>query len=339
MYKTDTQGADFVVEMIRTASGPGTVSSVALPAFMPAHVRSKTSLSGIVSDEAVPPRASHKRDAYKMPLMHGAAIINGVSPSPGSGFFCSLDFCYINIMLIIPAIDLKDGLCVRLQQGKKEAVTVYSGDPVATAKKWESLGAKVLHVVDLDGAFSGRQKNLDQILRIRHSVKMTMEVGGGIRIMPTVDRLVSAGIDRVILGTAAIEDPAFMVEACERFPGRIIIGIDAKDGKVAVRGWESVSSIDALELARRVQTVGAAGIIYTDIARDGMLTGPNIAAQEEMVKAVRIPVIASGGIATIEDIRNLLAVKGLWGAITGKAIYAGSLDLGQAIKLATETAK
>lgn len=241
-------------------------------------------------------------------------------------------------MFIIPAIDLKDGQCVRLQQGRKDAVTVYSGDPVATARKWEDCGAKVLHVVDLDGAFSGKQKNLEQILRIRKKVKMTMEVGGGIRIIQTVDQLVSAGVDRVILGTAAIEDPSFMTEACNRFPGRILIGIDAKDGKVAVRGWESVSSIDALELARRVETVGAAGIIYTDISRDGMLTGPNIPAQQEMVGAVRIPVIASGGIATIDDISNLLAIKGLWGAITGKAIYAGSLDLRQAIKLSAEAA-
>lgn len=225
---------------------------------------------------------------------------------------------------------------MRLQQGRKEAVTVYSGDPVATARKWEDCGARVLHVVDLDGAFSGRQKNLDQILKIREKVKMTMEVGGGIRIISTVDKLVSSGIDRVILGTAAIEDPSFMMEACNRFPGRIIIGIDAKDGKVAVRGWESVSAMDALELARRVQTVGAAGIIYTDIARDGMLTGPNVAAQEEMVRAVAIPVIASGGIATIDDIKNLLAIKGLWGAITGKAIYAGSLDLREAIRLSAE---
>lgn len=236
-------------------------------------------------------------------------------------------------MLIIPAIDLKDGVCVRLQQGRKDAVTVYSRDVAGTARKWEGMGARVLHVVDLDGAFSGSQKNLPKIMDIRKSVKMTIEVGGGIRDITTVDKLISAGIDRVIIGTAAIEDPAFVMDACNKFPGRIFIGIDAKDGKVAVKGWEEVSAIDAGELAKRVETVGIAGIIYTDIARDGMLTGPNIPALEEIVRTVKIPVIASGGIATIDDIRNLLSIKNLWGAITGKAIYSGSLDLKEAIKL------
>ncbi len=236
-------------------------------------------------------------------------------------------------MFVIPAIDLKDGLCVRLQQGRKDAVTVYSNDPAATARKWESSGARVLHVVDLDGAFTGIQKNLESILKIRRTVKMMIEVGGGIRDIIAADRLLSAGIDRIIIGTSAIEDSNFVVEACNRFPGRVFVGIDAKDGKVAVRGWKSVSSIDAKELAKRVETVGVAGIIYTDIARDGMLTGPNVAAQQEMVNTVNIPVIASGGIATIDDIGNLLTIKGLWGAITGKAIYSGSLDLKEAIRL------
>ena len=239
-------------------------------------------------------------------------------------------------MLIIPAIDLKDGLCVRLQQGKKEAVTVYSKDPVLTAKKWESCGARLLHVVDLDGAFTGNQKNLESIMRIRRQVKMAMEVGGGIRDMMTVETLVSSGIDRVVIGTSAIEDSAFVIKACSKFPGKILVGIDAKDGKVAVKGWEEVSSVSAKELARRVETVGVAGIIYTDISRDGMLTGPNVPAQEEMVATVSVPVIASGGIATIEDVKSLLRIKGLWGAITGKAIYAGSLDLKEAIKLSEE---
>jgi phosphoribosylformimino-5-aminoimidazole carboxamide ribotide isomerase len=235
-------------------------------------------------------------------------------------------------MLIIPAIDLKDGQCVRLQQGRKEAVTIYSGDPSATAKKWESSGAKVLHVVDLDGAFTGSQKNYPRILEIRKSVDMLIEVGGGIRDISTVDRLVSAGINRVIIGTSAIEDIQFVTDACKRFPGKIFIGIDAKDGKVAVKGWEEVSSIEARELATRVEAIGVAGIIYTDISRDGMLTGPNLPALQDMVKTVNIPVIASGGIANIEDIKNLLKIENLWGAITGKAIYAGSLDLREAIK-------
>jgi len=241
-------------------------------------------------------------------------------------------------MLIIPAIDLKEGRCVRLQQGKKDAVTVYSKDPVLTAKKWESCGAKVLHVVDLDGAFTGIQKNVESILQIRKHVKMVMQVGGGIRDITTVDKLLSAGIDRVIIGTSAIEDSAFVVEACMKFPGRIFVGIDAKDGKVAVKGWEEVSTVEARELAGRVETVGVGGIIYTDISRDGMLSGPNIPAQEEMVRTVKIPVIASGGIATLEDVKGLLQIKGLWGAITGKAIYSGSLDLSEAIRLAAGTA-
>ncbi|TAN37659.1 MAG: 1-(5-phosphoribosyl)-5-[(5-phosphoribosylamino)methylideneamino]imidazole-4-carboxamide isomerase [Nitrospirae bacterium] len=237
-------------------------------------------------------------------------------------------------MIIIPAIDLKGGQCVRLKQGRKEDVTVYSGDPVATARKWESAGAKVLHVVDLDGAFTGKPANIESILKIRRSVKLSIEVGGGIRDIVTVDKLLSAGIDRVIIGTSMIEDPAFVLEACSKFPGRIFIGIDAKDGMVAVRGWESVSDMDARELAKRVETVGVGGIIYTDIARDGMMTGPNIPAMQEMVNTVKIPVIASGGIATLEDVKNLLQIKGLWGAITGKAIYSGSLDLKEAIQLA-----
>lgn len=238
-------------------------------------------------------------------------------------------------MLIIPAIDLQDGVCVRLQQGKKEAVTVYSRDPSATAKQWESAGAQVLHVVDLDGAFTGSQKNFSLILKIRKSVKMMMEVGGGIRDISTVDKLLSSGIDRVIIGTSAIEDAPFVTAACRKFPGKIFVGIDAKDGKVAVKGWEEVSSVEAGELAKRAEMIGVSGIIYTDISRDGMLTGPNFPALETMVKTVNVPVIASGGIANIEDIRNLLAIKGLWGAITGKAIYAGSLDLKEAIRLAS----
>lgn len=238
-------------------------------------------------------------------------------------------------MFIIPAIDLKNGECVRLLQGRKDAVTVYSDDPVSTALKWESYGAKVLHIVDLDGAFTGTQKNRDSILKIRQHLKIIIQVGGGIRDIATVDKLLSAGVDRVILGTAAIEDPGFVADACTRFPGRIFVGIDAKDGKVAVRGWEEVSSIDAKELAKRIETVGVSGIIYTDIARDGMLTGPNLPALQEMIHTVAIPVIASGGIATIDDVRNLLTIKDVWGAITGKAIYSGSLDLEEAISVAT----
>lgn len=236
-------------------------------------------------------------------------------------------------MYIIPAIDLKDGVCVRLRQGRKEDVTVYSDDPALTARSWESAGAKVLHVVDLDGAFSGSQKNFQRIVEIRKAVRMQIEVGGGIRNIGTVDKLISSGVDRVIIGTAAIEDPEFLLEACGRFPGRIFVGIDARDGKVATRGWEETTELDALELARRIETIGVGGIIYTDISRDGMMTGPNIPALEEMVKAIYIPVIASGGISSVEDIKRLLEIPKLWGAITGKAIYERTLDLKEAIKL------
>jgi len=238
-------------------------------------------------------------------------------------------------MLVIPAIDLKDGNCVRLLQGKRDAVTVYSDNPSNTAKQWESYGAKLLHIVDLDGAFSGSQKNLDAIIKIRKSVKITLQVGGGIRNIGTLLNLFSAGIDRVIIGTAAIEDPEFLTHACNKYPGRVLIGIDAKNGMVAIKGWEEVTSISARELAKRLEMFGVAGIIYTDINRDGMLSGPNIEATRKMVEGVKIPVVASGGISSMEDIKNLMQIKGLWGAITGKAIYSGALDLKEAIKFIT----
>lgn len=235
-------------------------------------------------------------------------------------------------MLVIPAIDLKKGNCVRLVQGNKDAVTVYSQDPAMTAKRWESSGAKLLHIVDLDGAFSGNQKNLDAILKIRKAVRMTLQVGGGIRNIGNLIHLFSAGIDRVIIGTAAIEDPGFLVQACRQYPGRVLIGIDAKDGMVAIKGWEEVTPIHAYDLAKRLELVGIAGIIYTDIRRDGMLTGPNIEAVRDMVDHVTVPVIASGGISNMDDIKNLSQIQKLWGMITGKAIYSGSLNLKEAIQ-------
>ncbi len=236
-------------------------------------------------------------------------------------------------MFIIPAIDLKGGKCVRLLQGKEDAVTVYSEDPVSTAKLWESCGASVLHVVDLDGAFTGDQKNFDAIRQIRDAVSMKIEVGGGIRDTRKVDELIGIGIDRIILGTVAVERPGVVDEACRRYPGQVLIGVDAIDGKVAVKGWVEVTSIDAKELARGVEIKGAGGIIYTDISRDGMMTGPNIKAMDEMVRAVNIPVIASGGVSSLQDIRDLASIKGLWGVITGKAIYSGAVDLREAIKI------
>jgi phosphoribosylformimino-5-aminoimidazole carboxamide ribotide isomerase len=236
-------------------------------------------------------------------------------------------------MLIIPAIDLKDGKCVRLLQGKKDTVTIYSKNPANIARLWESYGAKLLHIVDLDGAFTGSQKNFDVIIKIRQTVKISIQVGGGIRKIGTVMNLFSAGIDRIIIGTSAIEDPEFLTECCRKYPGRVLVGIDAKDGKVAIKGWEEVTSLTAKELARRLEILGVSGIIYTDITRDGMLSGPNIEAISEMVESIKIPVIASGGVSSIEDIKNLWRIKNLWGVITGKAIYSGALDLKKAIEV------
>ncbi len=240
-------------------------------------------------------------------------------------------------MLVIPAIDLKDGRCVRLLQGKKDEVTTYSNDPASMARIWESAGAKLLHIVDLDGAFSGSQKNFDAVVRIRKAVKIPLQVGGGIRNLGNVLNIFSAGIDRIIIGTAAIEDPEFLTYLCGTYTGRVLIGIDAKDGMVAIKGWEEVTSFTAKDLARRLEMVGAAGIIYTDISRDGMMTGPNIEATREMVENVSIPVIASGGVSNIDDIKNLGQIKNLWGVITGKAIYSGSLNLREAIKITAGT--
>lgn len=235
-------------------------------------------------------------------------------------------------MLVIPAIDLKEGRCVRLLQGRKDAVTVYSNNPATTAKRWESAGAKLLHIVDLDGAFTGNQENMDAILKIRKAVQMKLQVGGGIRSIGNLINLFSAGIDRVIIGTAAVEDPEFLVQACKQYPGRVLVGIDAKDGLVAIKGWEEVTSVRAYELAKRLEMIGIGGIIYTDIKRDGMLTGPNIEEVRKMVNHVSIPVIASGGIAGMDDVRKLAEITNLWGIITGKAIYSGALNLKEAIE-------
>ena len=236
-------------------------------------------------------------------------------------------------MLIIPAIDLKEGKCVRLEQGLMDKATVYSDDPATTAKHWEAQGAELLHVVDLNGAFAGIPKNLDAIKAIRSAVKMPIEVGGGIRDMATIRTLVSIGIERIILGTAAIENPAFVQEACREFPGRIIVGIDARDGLVAIKGWAEVTKVKAVDLATQMQDYGVIAIIYTDIKRDGMLSGPNIEATKALAEALHIPVIASGGVHTMKDVENLLAVRysGVSGVITGKAIYTGSLNLKEAL--------
>lgn len=241
-------------------------------------------------------------------------------------------------MIVIPAIDLKDGQCVRLFQGKKNAVTRYSDNPAGTAKRWESCGAELLHIVDLDGAFTGSQKNLDAIIKIRKAVKIPVQLGGGIRTVENISKIFSAGIDRVIIGTAAIEDPELVDHSCHKYPGRVLIGIDAKDGMLAIKGWEEVTTVHAVELARRLEIAGIGGIVYTDITRDGTLSGPNINAVRNIVESVKIPVIAAGGVSSIEDVKDLMEIKNLWGVITGKAIYSGTLDLKEAIKLVKSNA-
>lgn len=236
-------------------------------------------------------------------------------------------------MQIIPAIDLKDGKCVRLRQGKFDEVTVYYHNPEEAAARWQNEGAKVLHVVDLDGARTGRIQNLDSIKKIRSVFKGEIEVGGGIRTEEDIEILLESGINRVILGTIAAMNPDFVKDTCKKFPEKIIVGIDARDGLVAVKGWVEMTEIKAIELAQRMQDYGVWGIIYTDISRDGMLTGPNIEATKSMVNAVKVPVIASGGVSSIEDIKKLAEIPKLWGVITGKAIYSGAINLKEAIEL------
>ncbi|WP_420264357.1 1-(5-phosphoribosyl)-5-[(5-phosphoribosylamino)methylideneamino]imidazole-4-carboxamide isomerase [Candidatus Magnetominusculus dajiuhuensis] len=236
-------------------------------------------------------------------------------------------------MLVIPAIDLKDGSCVRLLQGRKEDVTKYSEDPVETARRWVREGAELIHIVDLDGAFTGQQKNLESIKNIRTAVDVQLEVGGGIRDLKRIELLDSIGIDKIILGTIAIKDPALLREACLKYPNKIVVGIDAKKGRVAIRGWEEVTETTAATLAKEVENSGASGIIYTDIAKDGMLMGPNVEATAEIANLVNIPVTASGGVASLKDIAHLMTITGLYGIITGKAVYSGAIALAEAIAL------
>ncbi len=238
-------------------------------------------------------------------------------------------------MIILPAIDLKNGKCVRLEQGLMDKDTVYSDNPAAMARHWQQEGGEFLHLVDLDGAFAGEPKNRSAIEAIVAAVDIPVELGGGIRDLETVEGYLALGIDRVILGTVAKENPALVDEACRRFPGRIVVGIDARDGLVAVRGWAEVTEKRATDLAREMQDYGVTAIIYTDIARDGMMQGPNLEATKALAEAITIPVIASGGVSSLQDIRKLLTIEsaGVTGVITGKAIYSGSLNLREAVEL------
>lgn len=236
-------------------------------------------------------------------------------------------------MKIIPAIDIKDGNCVRLRQGDFKEVTVYYKNPEDAAIRWQRDGAEILHVVDLDGAREGKICNFNSIKKIREVFKGEIEVGGGIRSLKDMELLLNIGVDRLVVSSVAVENPEFVKEACKIFPKRIIIGIDAKDGYVAVKGWIEITKIKATELALRMQDYGVWGIIYTDITRDGMLVGPNIEATKLLTEKVKIPIIASGGVSSIEDLKRLKEIPKLWGVIVGKALYSGAVDLKEAIKL------
>ena len=244
-------------------------------------------------------------------------------------------------MIIIPAIDIRGGRCVRLLQGDFRRETVYSGDPVEVARRWAAKGAERIHVVDLDGSREGRPVNDAVIGRILSSVDVPVELGGGIRELGTVDFYLGMGVRWVILGTAALKNRDFVVEACRRHPGRVILGIDAREGKVAVEGWTEATGADALEVARQYEGLGLAALVYTDIGRDGMESGVNVPATERLARRIGIPVIASGGVAGIGDIDRLLAAAcpGILGVITGKALYTGALDLEEAIARTKEESK
>ena len=246
-------------------------------------------------------------------------------------------------MLIIPAIDLKDGKCVRLKQGDMSNATVFSEDPAATAKHWLAQGARRLHLVDLNGAAAGRPKNEGAIRAIAAAVgdKLPIQLGGGIRDLDTIERYLDHGVSYVIIGTAAVKTPGFLHDACTAFGGHVLVALDAKGGKVAVDGWSKMTGHDVVDLAKKFQDYGVEAIIYTDIGRDGMLTGINVDATVALAQVLAVPVIASGGLTCLEDIKSLCAVEaeGITGAITGRAIYQGTLDFKEAQKLADTLSK
>lgn len=235
-------------------------------------------------------------------------------------------------MIIYPAVDIKNGRCVRLLQGRFDRETVYGDEPVEIAEKWALMGSKWLHVVDLDGARSGFSKNRSILADIVKKVKIPVQTGGGIRTINDIDEVIALGAERVVLGTAAVKNPEFLKKALDKYRSRIAVGIDAKDGKVAIDGWETISGYTAVEFAKRVEQLGVSVIVYTDISTDGMLSGPNLKAVEKMVGAVGIDVIASGGVSSVQDLLSLKNA-GAAGAITGKAIYTGAIDLNHALKM------
>lgn len=236
-------------------------------------------------------------------------------------------------MFMFPAIDLKDGACVRLKLGLMDEATVFNTDPAAQAVAFATAGAEWIHVVDLNGAFAGKPVNAAAVAAILNAVSVPVQLGGGIRDLATIESWLEQGVRRVILGTVALKDPDLVKDACRRFPGRVAVGIDAKGGKVAVEGWAETADITVLDLARKFEDAGVAALIYTDIDRDGVLAGPNVAATAALAAATRIPVIASGGVSSLDDLRALKTVPGLEGVISGRALYDGRIDLAAAIAL------
>jgi phosphoribosylformimino-5-aminoimidazole carboxamide ribotide isomerase len=241
-------------------------------------------------------------------------------------------------MIVIPAVDIKGGRCVRLKQGRMSEETIYSDDPVQTAMTWSSKGAERIHLVDLDGAVGGKRVNGEVIRKIARSVPVPVELGGGIRNLASIEFYLEAGVEWVILGTAAFKDPGMVKEACRRFPGHVMLAIDARGGRVAVEGWTEDTERSAAEVARPFDGQGIAAVIYTDIQRDGMSVGPNVQATGELARALETPVIASGGISGLEDIRKVMTLsgEGVMGVITGRALYEGTLDLEEAIRVTKE---
>ena len=242
-------------------------------------------------------------------------------------------------MLIIPAIDLKDGKCVRLRQGRMEDSTVFSDDPVDMAAKWVQAGCRRLHLVDLNGAFAGKPVNGEIVQAIAKAYPdLPIQIGGGIRSAEIIEAYLAAGVSQVIIGTKAVKEPEFVTQMCKTFPGHIIVGLDAQDGRVAIDGWAEVTDVMAVDLAKRFRDDGVSSIVYTDIARDGMMQGVNVEATVDLAQQGGIPVIASGGVTNIDDIRALAEVadKGIFGAITGRAIYEGTLDVAEAQALSDQ---
>jgi len=237
-------------------------------------------------------------------------------------------------MIIIPAVDIKNGRCVRLFQGRRDAETVFSDDPAAMAKRWETEGAELIHVVDLDGAFEKRPQNLNSIKKILESLDTPIQLGGGIRDEKTIGLFLDLGVKRVIIGTEAIRNPKLVEDACKTYPDRIVVGIDARNGRVAIEGWTRTTQVKAVDLAKQFEDCGVAAINFTDIHRDGMQSGPNIEETRRLAEAVSVPVIASGGVSTIKDIITLLPLQavGVTGVITGRALYSGTLSLAEAIE-------